>query len=116
MANFRNLAIARDCPWQNVQRYVLNALLMCADIEIPEISHLFDLTEEAVWIYEQLFFNIRERLADSLYIARLAYPLGRRSVAKEDLEREDPGQPFLRAAFEYGKNEVLYMAGLVRPQ
>jgi len=109
-------AIARDCPWQNVQRYVLNALLMCTDIEIPEIAQVLGLSEEAVRIYDQLFLNARDRLSDAIYIARLVYPMGYIPPTKDDLDREDPGQRFLRAAFEYGKKEVFHMAGLARPQ
>jgi len=108
-------AIAWDFP-RNAQRHVLNALLLCPDVAFSEISLIFGLSEEAVRTYEQLFFNVRDRLADSGYVAHLVYPLGEVPQTEEDFEREDPGQRFLRVAFEHGKKEVLQMAGLVRPQ
>jgi len=108
-------AIAWDFP-RNSQRYALNALLLCPDIALPEIAQLFGLSAEEVRVYEQLFYNVRDRLSDAGYIAKLVFPLGRSPVTKDNLLREDPGQPFLRAAFNHGKTEVLHMAGLIRPQ
>src|SRR5690242_8275309 len=56
------------------QRVVLEGLLVCRDIDVDGIAGLMALPSETVQIFEKLFFNLRDRLDDSAYIASIVYP------------------------------------------
>jgi TM2 domain-containing membrane protein YozV len=64
-------------------------------------------------LYEQLWFNVRDRMEEKNYIAGLAYPETRFDSKQRDAEEDqDYAQALLRAAVKFGVDEVLYMAGL----
>jgi len=95
------------------QRRILHALLICKDIEVKQIAEAMSLPEEVVSIYEQLWFNVRDRMDDKYYLSTLVFPQTRFEPAAEDAEQDrDYAQALLRAGFDYGAGEVLYMAGL----
>ena len=51
---------------------------------------------------------------DKVYLARLVYPVSRYSDLFVMPDTPVPVQQLLQAAYEYGSEEVLFMAGLLR--
>jgi hypothetical protein len=96
------------------KRKILNAFLICRDINMKQVAEAMSLSETVVSVYEQLWFNVRDRMDDKYYIGSLVFPQMRFESAAEDAgEGRDHAQELLRAGYEYGAEEVLYMAGLI---
>lgn len=92
---------------------LLKALLICRDCQVQEIERWTGLPGAAIRAFDQVFFNVRDRLDDRPYISALIYPNGRAATQKPGyLEQETEQQLLLRLACEYGYREVLYVAGI----
>ena len=93
---------------------ILNALLLCRDTDVAAIGKLVNQPIEVIQAYGDLFFNVRDRLDDRPYIAGIVFPETRLADLREDAECElDFSNILLRAAYESGVDEVMYLAGLV---
>jgi hypothetical protein len=100
-------------PANQTTQNLLQALLICPELPLEKVSELMGLPLAVVQAYEGLFWNVRDRLDDRLYLSRLVYPASRFPEMSPESISVIP-QQLLQAAYEYGSNEVLYMAGLVR--
>jgi hypothetical protein len=100
-------------PANAANQRILNALLLCRDMKLGQIAEVLSLPENAVSVYEQLWFNVRDRLGDKSFIASLVFPQTLFVSKEQDPEEDrDYAQALLRAAVKYGADEVLYMSGL----
>lgn len=103
-------------PTQSSTRMLLNALLICRDIELNGIATATGIPEQVVSLYSEVLFNVRDRAKERTYISSLLYPQTRAvEFHSEYLDRVTPALLLLRAGYNYGSEEVLYLAGL-RPQ
>jgi hypothetical protein len=101
-------------PANTARRRIINALLICRDITTAEIASKMDMPVETLELYEQLWFNVRDRLDDPGFIAGLLYANTRLSNLEIDsAEVPDYDIKLLRAAHEFGAAEVLYLTGVV---
>ncbi|MGZ4963649.1 MAG: hypothetical protein ACXWC8_13930 [Limisphaerales bacterium] len=89
---------------------IIDALLLCRESKFDQIAKLTNLPVETIKAYEMLFFNVKDRLDDPLYMASLAYPETRLSMF-DDQPAPAPNQ-LLRIAYDYGMDDVLFMAGM----
>jgi len=80
---------------------LLNALLICPDLSVEKIAGLIGLPLAVVEAYEGLFFNVRDRLDDRLYLARLVYPDSRYPGIETDAMTPQSDK-LLQAAYEFG--------------
>ena len=100
-------------PANTAKRRILNALLICQDTNLTQIAEVLSLPENVVGVYEQLWFNVRDRIGEKSYIAFLVFPQTRfESTEQEPGDEQDYAQALLRAGHNFGSQEVLYMAGL----
>jgi len=95
----------------NVNRGLMKALLMLPSVSLEEVARVTGFATEVVRSYEQLCFNVRERLDDGLYIAKLVYPEPKRVI----LEPDDPANVdietlLLRAARHFGPDVAVELA------
>jgi hypothetical protein len=94
-------------PLSTTMRNLLRGLLICRDATLVGIADWMRLPLEVVTLYEQLFFNVRDRLDDPGYIAQLLHPDGFR--LNRDADDED--LLLLRTGFRHGAREVARLVG-----
>ena len=105
-------AISLTSPQNTRARDILKALLVCQDITLQGIAEWMRLSEAAVKLFQQLFFNYRDRLGEPGYITALIYPEGKSATFRADyLERESSGQRLLRMGYEHGADRVASIIG-----
>jgi len=106
--NFMPEVMEFTAPENNYNQLVLRACLICKDIKMGEIATRFGCDKVVIKTYEKLFFNVRDRFEEQLYLSRLVYPETRASELQPDfLIKLPPGQlllqvAYLRACFENG--------------
>ena len=84
---------------------------------IGAVSKLLKLDREVIAAYERLFFNVMSRRDDVLYIKNIVYPDGRMVELFDDYLRNEPlGRILTRAGWNNGTEDVLFLAGLRRPE
>lgn len=94
-------------------RDTVRAMLVSAGCGHSEVSGYTSLRKGVVKAYEKLFFNVRDRLKDHMFMASVVYPEGRLVEAFEDyVESSGLGNLLLRAGYSKGVNHVLYASGL----
>lgn len=105
-------ALMLQHPSQRRQRAFVKSLLVVQDMTIAQAANLAGLPQPVMECYNQLFWNVKDRLKDDSYIASLIYPEGR-VVEWNDtsLQREGLEMMALRAAYNYGLDELLYVLG-----
>ena len=80
---------------------------------LPEISKTSGIPEPVLKIYEQLFFNVRDRREEGLFIANVVYPEHRLVETMEGYIRDiDSGSFLKRSAYNNGLDDVAYFIGL----
>jgi hypothetical protein len=100
-------------PSGRFKRQVLQALLVSSDCSYTQIAGWLDLGEPAVRLYELLYFNVRNRYAETAYVAGLIFPEGRLQLLKTDAVDSIPFEArLLMAGYLYGAPEVLWLAGM----
>ena len=98
-------------PTQHRDRAILRALFMAKDINCEYIARLTGLSVPVVEAFGQLFFNVRDRREDRLYLAGILFPAGRvREIQNGDPE---PDLVLLRAGHDEGALRVAQVAGLL---
>jgi|GEM_PF-4941785 len=101
-------------PANLTQRQILHALLICRDTNLKQIAEDMGLPAPVVSLYGTLWFNVLDRLDDRMYLASLVHPNTRfESANKHKGEDLDYAQALLRAGHTFGREEVLYMAGII---
>jgi hypothetical protein len=104
-------AMALEHPAMRYARNLIQALLIVPAMSINKIAHLADLSVDCIVAFEQLFFNVRDRLADKAFVASVVWPDGIKSELSEGyLLKDDLGSVMLRAAHRGGLDDVLYVA------
>lgn len=105
-------AISLTHPMYKNMEDSLKALLITDD-SFTKISSITGLPENVLRAYEQLFFNIRDRRQESLFIANIVYP-NTKFIEMSDnyLKVEDPGKILLRSGYNNGSDDVIFFSGL----
>lgn len=86
---------------------------MSRDCTYAQISAWMGLDEQTVGFWDQLKFNVRERLAEKAYIARLVFPQGRlQTFTAGGVDELPSATRLLIAGHTYGAQEVLSLAGI----
>ncbi len=100
-------------PGYTYSRYLLEAGLLDPTVSFDRLALLLSLSVDTVEVYDQLFFNVRDRLRDRAYLGKLAWPYGMQVELQPDYaRREDLGMLMRRASFHHGFESALEMAGL----
>lgn len=95
------------------QRSVLEALLLCEDADIGEISRQLMIDPRVIAVFEKLFFNVRDRLRDARYIMSVVYPKGRVvELLSGYVQNSSLRQLMYRSGFNNGVDDVLYLSGV----
>lgn len=90
----------------------IKAMLM-SDASYEEISKITAIPPKVLELYGELFFNIRDRKKEALFIANVVYPNSRMIEQMEGYTKnEDFGKLMLRAAYNNGIEDVAYFSGL----
>ena len=93
-------------------KWTLQAALIDKEATLENVSDNLKLPPSVVSTYEKLFFNVLDRKKDATFLAQTVYP-DTRLVEMFDryLNREGLGELLLRAGYNNGIKDVLYMAG-----
>lgn len=95
----------------NVSRNLMKALLILPSVSLEEVARVTGFSTSVVWSYEQLFFNVRDRLDDGLYIAKLVYPKSMFVILEPDYPANvDIEILLLRAARDFGPDVAVELA------
>jgi len=96
---------------EKIRRGLLKALLLVPSVSYEEIGALTNCTPESVRAYEQLFFNVRDRMDEKDYICRLVYPFPSFEMLSPDYPANmDIEIILLQAAWECGRDAALEIA------
>lgn len=91
----------------------INAMLVNAEGDCGVISRHTGYRKSVVESYEKLFFNVRDRLNDHVFLASHVYPDSRLVEMYEDyIERSDVKDLLLRAGYGQSIDHVLYVSGI----
>ena len=63
-------------PENMTTRNALRALLICRDVTLEQIAICLRISPEAARVFDQLFYNVRDRLDEPGYIGQLLNPYG----------------------------------------
>jgi hypothetical protein len=104
--------LALDHPRNFFARNLVKAFLVAPDLPWAEMSQKLGMPIHLLQAYDQLFFNVRDRLQDEVYIQGLIYPEGRRIELMPDyLRREQMGLLLLRAVRNHGIETAMTLGG-----
>jgi hypothetical protein len=111
--------VAQACallePPFRTQRHILEALLICRNIDLAGIAGWTGLPKEVVDYFQRFFFNVRDRFDDHSFIASIVFPATRYSTFSSDYhETTSDRQKLLQAGHRYGAAEIVFLAGLSR--
>jgi len=111
---YRHLVEARTFlhPAWAIHRQFLEALLIIPDLPLKEIAALTGTHLYTVQIYESLFFHVRDRMEDKLYINHLVYPANRYAAIAD--RKHDADHTMIQAAYNSGVDAVLRIYGARR--
>jgi len=111
---YRHLVEARTFlhPAWAIHRQFLEALLIIPELPLLEIAALTGTHLYTVQIYENLFFHVRDRLADKLYLNHLVYPANRYAAIAD--RKHDADHMMIQAAYNSGLDTVLRIYGARR--
>ena len=111
-----NEPTATAISWEMPEFYnygiMVKGLLLAPDATVEKIAELTNLNIDAIRAYEQLFFNVLDRKADTAYLCRLVYPNGIISEMLPDhhipanLETQ-----VLSAGYKNGMKAVMHLMG-----
>lgn len=100
-------------PEMSTQRCVMEAMLLDQDSSFASIARHTGWDENVIRGYERLFFNIRDRFGDHIFISKVAYPDTRIvETYSEYLENEDISNLMRRIGHNNGAIDVAHMAGI----
>jgi hypothetical protein len=108
--------LAHDLHGMNNRRAIVRAMLISPDYDDARMREVCSdgmLTPGAIDAYEKLFFNVRDRRNDVLYISQHVYPKTRLVEVFDGYMREDGIEKLLlRMGYNRGLVDVAYWAGL----
>lgn len=93
------------------ERNLLDALLLAEDATLAGIADTLHASEETIEAYEVLFWNVRDRRDEKLFINALLYPAGMAGGHARHQAQRRGGPPAPAAAAKAGQDEVLVLAG-----
>lgn len=105
-------AISFTHPSNKTMEDAIKAAII-SDTSFEDLEKIYGISKRALYAYEQLFFNIRDRKKEALFIANLVYP-DTRFVELNDnyLKEEDRGRLLIRSAYNNGLADTSYFIGL----
>ena len=99
-------------PMQSHVRKTLEALLVTEE-SLEDIAHVTGVSLDTLHLYSKLFWAVRDRREDALFLASVVYPHGRLEEKVEGyINSVDAGTMMLRAAWNNSSLDVGYFAGL----
>ena len=105
-------AIALEAPYHKRERDTVKAMLLIPDKSLEEIADYIGFEEEDIEAYEALFFDIRDRMKEKAFIAKLVFPDGIQSEFRENfITQEDLGQLMMRVAHTHGEQPMYAVGG-----
>lgn len=97
---------------QRLTRAVLKCLLLEGQRTPAEADQWLKLPLGTAQAYNDLFFNVRDRLDEEIYLTHLIWPEGRRSELHQTyLQSEDQETLMLRVTRDHGLQSALKLAG-----
>lgn len=91
----------------------VRALLIPRDACALKVAQRLRMAPHAVRLYEQLFFNVRDRRDDVIYIRDIVFPATRVSeMLRTEFQSDEVADMLLRAGYDNGVDDVIHMAGL----
>lgn len=105
-------AIAFTHPSNKMMEDSIKAAIISM-VPYSTLEKAYGIPKSVLEAYEQLFFNIRDRKNEALFIANLVYP-DTRFVELSDnyLKEEDKGKLLIRSAYNNGLGDAAYFMGL----
>jgi len=98
------------------KRGFLEALLLLPNLRIDEIAVQAGLSVSIVMTYEQLFWNVRDRRSDEMFVNEICLPNTRLNEYRDDFwETVQPRDLMLRAAFNNDLQTILQIFGTRTP-
>ncbi len=86
---------------------------LISDESFEKISKFTGIEVKVLKAYEKLFFNIRDRRSEALFLANVVYPNTRLVEMEDNYSRtEDPGKILLRSGYNNGAEDIMYFSGL----
>ena len=105
-------AISLNHPSSQTMADSIKAFLI-TDESFDKIEKITGIPKRVLECFEQLFFNIRDRKNESLFIASKVYPNTRMVETQDDyLKTESFGNLILRSAYNNGLEDAAYFSGL----
>ena len=97
--------------------HVIRALLLVENATLGDVSRVLRVDRSIIAAFERLFFNVLSRRDDVLYIRSIVYPDGRLVELYDNYLKEEPlGRILMRAGWNNGQDDVLFLAGLRKPE
>jgi hypothetical protein len=94
------------------KRGFLEALLILPSLRLDQVAQYVGLPISVVQVYENLFWSVRDRLEDQLFMNAICYPDTRQVEYRADYwNTENPRNLMLRAAFHNDLDAVLQIFG-----
>lgn len=98
---------------EKIRRTMLHCMLLIEKYDLKHISGELQLDLDVVRIYEMLFWNVRDRLQDKMFVNSLVYPETTQVLwVKQYHLNEDPLNLALRAAVTHGMETVKAFLGM----
>lgn len=105
-------AMALTHPGNKTMEDAVKAAII-SDESYYSIGKAYGMPSEVIEAYEQLFFNVRDRKNEALFIANLVYPDTRLVELSENyFKTEDKGRIIMRSAYNNGLGDASYFIGL----
>jgi hypothetical protein len=106
-------ALALMDPSMHHEKTTIQGLLLTEDASFKDIACITAIAEDTVRAFEKLFYNVRDRFEDYLFLARSVYPHGRiEELYDRYLHNTTFGDLIRRTGYNCGKDYVTFMAGL----
>jgi len=105
-------ALHMNHPQSGVLGSLVRAYLICPDISYQKISSDLKVPVAAVRLFEELFFNVRDRMDEPAYIHGVVFPETRMPIMRPGYgDREDPRLIVLRMAYDHGIEPAMAVSG-----
>ena len=105
-------AISLTHPSNKNLEDVIKAFLI-TDESLDKLQVSTGIPASVLNLYEKLFFNVRDRKSEALWLANLVYPNTRMvEVMDNYTKNEDFGKLLMRSAYNNGLEDVMYFSGL----
>ena len=106
-------AISMMAPANRMHRAVMDALLVSDEENAETVADRLRIDRRVAKAYEALFFDISGRRSDQMFMCQMVYPQSRLvEFYQHYILNEDLYMILLRAGYNNGPDDVLYLAGL----